>query len=184
MRDGGGRDTHCCCRLSWREHLVWQPGKGHLCFFSPVWTRVCLCKWPLVENDFWQIGQRCRRCEVVERGMSGGAVYCSAGTGSGVRTLSMDDQCFYIGTNPRAALYGSLHMISIASHAVTKVLGPVDLQFLIASENSCGLTQEQSRGQVGKPATDLPSPNMSQFEEAEGGGTHTGPVSGRGPLLS
>jgi len=36
--------------------------------------------------------------------------------------------------NARAALYGSLHMISIASHAVTKVLGPVHLRLLIAPE--------------------------------------------------
>ena len=36
--------------------------------------------------------------------------------------------------NTRAALYGSLHLISIASHAVTKVLGPVHLRFLIDPE--------------------------------------------------
>jgi len=36
--------------------------------------------------------------------------------------------------NTRAALYGSLHMISIASHAVTKVLEPVHLRLFIASE--------------------------------------------------
>lgn len=30
------KKTHCCCRLSWREQRVSQPGKGHLCFLSPV----------------------------------------------------------------------------------------------------------------------------------------------------
>ena len=36
--------------------------------------------------------------------------------------------------NTRAALYGSLHMISIASRAVTKVLEPVHLRLFIAPE--------------------------------------------------
>ena len=45
---------------------------------------MCRCKWPLVENDFWQVGQRCRRCVVVERGMSGGSgtVGMARGVGS------------------------------------------------------------------------------------------------------
>jgi hypothetical protein len=51
--------THCCCRLSCREHRVSQPGKGHLWFLSPVCTRECLAKWPLVVKPRSHCGQMC-----------------------------------------------------------------------------------------------------------------------------
>ena len=86
--------------------------------------------------------------------------------------------------NTRAALYGSLHLISIASHAVTKVLDPVHLRLFIAPEASCGFGQEQSCGQVGKPVTDLPLPKCVVVRRSRGGGRHTSPVSGRGSFLS
>ena len=85
--------------------------------------------------------------------------------------------------NTRAALYGSLHLISIASHAVTKVLEPVHLRLFIAPEASCGFTQEQSCGQFGKPVTDLPLPKYVVVRRSRGGGRHTSPVSGRGPFF-
>lgn len=51
--------THCCWRLSWREHLVSQPGKGHLWLRSPVWTREWRARWPLVVKARSQVGQTC-----------------------------------------------------------------------------------------------------------------------------
>ena len=40
--------THCCWRLSCREHRVSQPGNGHLWLRSPVWTRAWRARWPPV----------------------------------------------------------------------------------------------------------------------------------------
>lgn len=52
MENPRGREvngnTHCCWRLSCLEHRVSHPGKGHLWLRSPVWTRACLDKCPLV----------------------------------------------------------------------------------------------------------------------------------------
>jgi hypothetical protein len=51
--------TDCCWRLSWREQRVSQPGKGHLWLRSPVWTRECRARWPLVVKARSQVGQTC-----------------------------------------------------------------------------------------------------------------------------
>lgn len=55
----GKRKTDCCCKLSWREQRVSQPGKGHLWFLSPVWILVCLARWPEVVKERLHIWQEC-----------------------------------------------------------------------------------------------------------------------------
>ena len=55
----GKRKTDCCCKLSWREQRVSQPGKGHLWLRSPVCMRVCLARWPDVVKAREQVWQTC-----------------------------------------------------------------------------------------------------------------------------
>lgn len=100
-----------------------------------------------------------------------GRVVQAAGTRGGgwdITTLaSRDMQCFYIGVNTRAALYGSFaHDLDLPSVVCKKSVSPKywirSLRLAYCHRCVGLLSHQQSRGQVGKPVTDLP---LSKFVE-------------------
>jgi hypothetical protein len=117
---------------------------------------VCRCRWPLVEKDFWQVGQRCTRREVGERGISGGFEGVQLGRGRGSYNVSGTLKFIYFMVNSTAAHYGSLHMISICLPCRHRRTGTVPD---IASEASRGFRIIRVTViEVGKAVTDLPLP--------------------------
>ena len=61
--------------------------------------------------------------------------------------------------NARAALYGSLHMISIASHAVTKVLDPVHLRLVLPPSHRVDLPTNKVAVKLERPSPIFSFPN-------------------------